>query len=348
MKRIAVLALLSGSLGMPALAQDPHAAHATTPPAKPSPAPVTPADPHAGHTVQPPPPSTPPAAADPHAGHQMSSPVEDAHAGHATPSSETKGTDAGAATGASQPVGNTSPPAVVLDSAADQFYGAAEMDRARDVLADEHGGAPISKVMINILEYADFDDGSGYRWDLEAWYGGDIHRFVFKTEGEGVGSQGAAIAETQALYSRAIGRYTDVQAGVRHDFEPGSRTYATVGVESLFPYWFEVEAALFLSDRGDVLGRLEGSYDLRLTQRLILQPRVELELAAQDVPDENIGSGVSSGELGLRLRYDIRREFSPYIGVNFEKSFGQTADFARLAGEDDEETSFVAGLRAWF
>lgn len=347
MKRTAILALLSGALSMPALAQDPHATHATPPPVQPPPTPVTPADPHAGHGVQPPPPTSP-AAADPHASHQVSPPVEDAHAGHMTPSSEADETVAGAATGASQSVGKTPPPAVIRDSAVDKFYGLAPMDRARDVLADEHGGALISKVMTNIFEYADIDDGSGYRWDLEAWYGGDIHRFVFKTEGEGVGSDGATVAETQALYSRAIGQYTDVQAGIRQDFEPGSRTYATVGVESLFPYWFEAEAALFLSDRGDVLGRLEGSYDLRLTQRLILQPRVELELAAQDVPDDNIGSGISSGELGLRLRYDIRREFAPYIGVNFEKSFGQTADFARMAGEDDEEMSFVAGLRAWF
>lgn len=274
--------------------------------------------------------------------------AQDPHAGHTVPSPASDETVPAAATGASLPVGNASPPAVIRDSAVEQFYGAAPMDRARDVLADEHGGAPISKVMANIFEYAEIDDGSGYRWDLEAWYGGDIHRFLFKTEGEGAVSDGATVAETQALYSRAIGRYTDLQAGVRYDFEPGSRAYATVGVESLLPYWFEVEAALFLSDRGDVLGRLEGSYDLRLTQRLILQPRLELELAAQDVPEDDIGSGISSGELGLRLRYDIRREFAPYIGVNFEKFFGQTADFARLAGEDDEETSFVAGVRVWF
>jgi copper resistance protein B len=245
-------------------------------------------------------------------------------------------------------VGNAAPPAVILDSAVDHYYGAGPMDRARDVLASEHGGGLISKVMANIFEYAAVDEGSGYRWDLEAWYGGDIHRLVFKTEGEGVEGDGAEFVETQALYSRAVGRYTDFQAGLRYDFEPDGRAYATVSVESLLPYWFEVEAALFLSDRGDAFARLEASHDLRFTQRLILQPRIELEIAAQDVPDSRIGSGVSSAELGLRLRYEIRREFAPYIGVNFEKSFGQTADFARAAGGDDEETSFVAGLRAWF
>ena len=258
-----------------------------------------------------------------------------------------EGVDA-AGTGTAQPVGSALPPAVILDSAVDQFYGAGPMNRARDILADEHGGELISKVMANIFEYAAVDEGSGYRWDLEGWYGGDIHRFVFKTEGEGVRSDGAEHAEVQALYSRAVGRYTDVQAGFRYDFEPDGRAYATVAVESLFPYWFEAEAALFMSDRGDVFGRLEGSYDLRLTQRFILQPRIELEVAAQDVPDSGIGSGISSAELGLRLRYDIRRELAPYIGVNFEQAFGQTADFLRAAGEDEEETSFVVGLRAWF
>jgi copper resistance protein B len=278
-------------------------------------------------------PAMPAVAQDPHAGHVMPPPKP--------PAEET-------GTGAAQPVGNAPPPAVVLDSAADQSYNTAQMDRARAILADEHGGAAVSKVMANIFEYADVDEGSGYRWDVEAWYGGDIHRFVFKTEGEGVASDGATIAEMQALYSRAVGRYTDFQAGVRCDFEPEDRAYATVSVESLLPYWFEVEAAAFLSDRGDAFGRLEASHDLRFTQRLILQPRIELELAAQDVPDSGIGSGVSSAELGLRLRYDIRRELSPYVGINFEKTFGQTADFARAAGEDDEETSFVMGLRAWF
>uniref|UniRef100_UPI00258902F2 copper resistance protein B n=1 Tax=Pseudomonas sp. TaxID=306 RepID=UPI00258902F2 len=112
--------------------------------------------------------------------------------------------------------------------------------------------------------------------------------------------------EVQALYSRAVGPYFNLQAGVRQDFRRGpDRTYATVGFEGLAPYWFDVEGALFLSDRGDVLGRLEGYYDQRMTQRLVLQPRVELNLSAQDVPSSNIGSGVTDAEAGLRLRYEI-------------------------------------------
>jgi copper resistance protein B len=299
MNRIIVFALLSGTLSMPAAAQDPHA----------------------GHAMPPPTPNPPAAAAD------------DAVAE--------------APTGLEQPVGDAPPPAVILDSAADRVYGTPAMDRAREVLADEHGGTLTTKLMANIFEYATAGEG-GYRWDLEGWYGGDLHRLVFKTEGEGFDGDGAKRAEMQALYSRPVGRYTDAQFGLRYDFEPDSRAYATIAVESLLPYWFRMEAAFFISDRGDVLGRLEGSYDLRLTQRLVLQPRIELQLAAQDIPEAGTGSGVSSGELGLRLRYDIRREFAPYIGWNFERAFGQTADFARLAGEDDKESSFVVGLRAWF
>ena len=328
MKRIALLALLSVTLSTPAVGQDPHAEHKTAPPAQPSAPPVTTADPRAGHSVQTTPPTDPA-----HAKHAASPSRPDA-AGEAT-------------TGADLPVGNAAPPATVFDNAADRSYDADAMARSRQILVDEHGGASNSKVMVNILEYATEAEGA-YRWDLEAWRGGDIHRFVFKTEGDGVNGDGTESAEVQALFSRAVGRYTDIQAGVRYDFEPDDLAYATVGVESLLPYWFDVEAALFLSEHGDAFARLEGSYDLRLTQRLILQPRLELDFAAQDVPTSAVGSGLSSGELGLRLRYDIRRELAPYIGLNFEKSFGQTADFARAAGEASEDTSFVIGLRAWF
>jgi copper resistance protein B len=337
MKSLTLFALLSGVVSLPAVAQDPHAGHKTAPPAQASPAPVAPADPQADQ---------------PRPGTTSSSSEEvdpdDAHAQHAMPSPEVDDSAAKLLTGAELTVGNEPPPAIIRDSAADSFYDSAPMSRARGILNDEHGGEPNSKVMGNVLEYTNADDDDGYRWDVEAWYGGDVHRMVLKTEGKGFQQGGVELAETQALYSRAVGRYTDVQAGVRFDLEPRGRAYATIAIESLLPYWFEVEAAFFVSDRGDAFGRLEGTYDLRLTQRLILQPRVEMELAAQDVPDAHIGSGMSSAEVGLRLRFDIRREFAPYIGVNFEKSFGQTADLARVAGEDSENTSFVIGLRAWF
>ena len=331
---------------MPAAPQspaDPHAGH--TMPAAPAAssaaqagpqAPASaPADAHAGHVM----PGQPAAPADPHAGHAMPTPA-DPHAGHAMPG-------AGAVqTGADLAVGNAPPPPVIRDNLADQVFGAGPMRRARSVLENEHGGTRVSKLQADLLEWA--PKGDRYGWEVEGWYGGDINRFAFKTEGEGASRGGVEAAEVQALYSRAVARYTDVQVGVRYDLEPRSRAYATLAVDAMFPYWFEAEGSLFLSGKGDLLARLEGSYDWRLTQRLILQPRAELEFAAQDIPESEIGSGLSTGELGLRLRYEFRREFAPYVGVSFERTFGDTARFARAHGEDVKSTRFVVGLRAWF
>ena len=148
---------------------------------------------------------------------------------------------------------------------------------------------------------------------------------------------------------RAISPYFNLEVGVRYDVSPDpSRGYAVIGVEGIAPYWFDVGAQLFLSDKGDILARFEGSYDQRITQKLILQPRGELNFAAQDVPANGIGSGLSDLELGLRLRYEIEREFAPYIGVEWAKKVGDSARFARAAGEDDDVVNFVAGIRFWF
>ena len=136
---------------------------------------------------------------------------------------------------------------------------------------------------------------------------------------------------------------------MRHDIRPQpQRSYAAIGIEGLAPYWFEVEAQAFLSDRGDAHLRIEGSYDQRITQRLILQPAAELNVAAQDVPELGIGAGLSDVELGLRLRYELAREFAPYVGINWERRVGDSARFARAAGEGASTTSLVMGLRFWF
>lgn len=246
-------------------------------------------------------------------------------------------------------VGQEPAPAPPKDHAADRFYDPAIMASERALLRKEHGGALASKFMLNLGEYQVRNGENGYRWEGEAWFGGDINRLVVKSEGEGGVKSGVSAGEVQALYSRAISPYFDVQAGVRYDFKPDpTRTYATIGIEGLAPYWFETQSALFLSDHGELLGRLEGTYDLRLSQRLILQPRAEINLAAQDIREIGVGSGVSNAELGLRLRYEIRREFAPYIGLTYDRKFGVTADFARANGEDTEETGLVVGVRAWF
>jgi copper resistance protein B len=348
MKPFGLSAFFIGVFSASALAQDPHAGHKHPPapvPSQASSAPKVTDDSHADHAQPQPMPATP-SKDDPHAGHQMPTPDNDPHAGHAMPMADddNAGQTPSAAT---LPVGDAPPPPVIRDSLADQHYPVSEMSRAREILDSEHGGGLISKVMANILELTTSSGDEGYRWNLEGRFGGDLNRFVFKTEGEAPGGE-VESGEIQGLYARAIGRYTDLQAGVRYDFEPSGVAYATVGVEALLPYWFDVEGALFSSEHGDIFARLEGSYDFQFTQRLIFEPRVELTLAAQDVPESHIGSGFSLAEIGLRLRYDIRREFSPYVGVNFEKRFGRTADMARASGDDIDEMSVVLGLRAWF
>jgi copper resistance protein B len=285
-------------------------------------------------------PSTPapPAQADPHAGHDMS----------AMPgmTADAEGMGAG---GTALPASNAPAPAAPEPSYADRVWGREAMAPARNTLRREHGGGTFSQIMFNLAEYQVRGGRDGFHWDGEGWFGGDINRLVIKSEGSGAVGEGIEDAEIQALYSRAIGPYFNLQAGVRYDIKPNpSRTYATVGFEGLAPYWFEVEGALFLSDKGDVLARLEGYYDQRITQRLILQPRAEFNLAAQDVPENGIGSGLSDIELGLRLRYEIAREFAPYVGVSWDRKVGDTADFARAAGEDPSSASLVLGVRAWF
>lgn len=312
MNRLMLIGLAPLVLSTPALAQVDHSRHG---------APA--ADPHAGHAMP-----AAPVAADPHAGHDMS----------AMPMAADD-----------VAIGTEPAPPVATDRAAERFYSPEAMAPARAQLAVEHGGSTVWKVMLSTAEIRPQSGDDGYGWEGEAWYGGDEHRLVLKSSGEGVLGGDLHSAEVQALYSRPIGPYFDWQVGVRHDFEPGpSRTYATLGFEGIAPYWFELEGAAFLSEKGDLSARLEGSYDFRLTQKLILEPRAELNLAAQKVRELGIGSGVTDAEVGLRLRYEFRREFGPYIGVMHEQKFGETADLAREAGEDRDSTTFVVGVRAWF
>ena len=334
MKRflLATTALLISS---PALAQ--HEGHRAPPVAAPAPAPTPepkPDDPHAGHDMsameEPATTDTPqqaPAPSDPHAGHDMS----------AMP--EVAGTE----------IGNAPAPAPPEDHAADALFDPAEMARSRDTLRREHGAFSGSMILFDLAEYQARKGGDGYRWEGEAWFGGDIDKFLVKSEGEGTFGQPLEDAEVQALYSRAIAPYWNAHVGVRHDFRPDpSRTYAVVGIEGVAPYWFHLTGQLFLSDKGDVRARAEGSYDQRITQSLILTPRAEFNLSAQDMPAIGVCSGLTDMELGLRLRYEVRKEFAPYIGVEWSRKVGDTARYARAAGEDASVTNFVAGIRFWF
>jgi copper resistance protein B len=290
----------------------------------------------------------PPAATDPHAGHDMGNmeqvpgePV-DPHAGHdmsAMPADESAESD----------VGDASAPAPPGDHAADAVFGAEVMAQSRKELAYEVGGMGYSLVMLDLAEVGFQKGRETNRFEGEAFTGGNINRFGVKFEGEGALGGRLDDLELQALYSRAIAPYWNLQAGVRHDIKPDpSRTYLVAGVEGIAPYWFKVNAATFLSNKGELRARVEASYEHRITQSLILQPRIEANVSFQDIPAIGVGSGLTDFEAGLRLRYEIKQEIAPYIGVEWRKQTGATARFARIAGEDPDTVSLIAGIRIWF
>lgn len=324
----ALLIVLLASAGAPAFAQ--HAGHTPPTPAPGSEAkPAPTADPHAGHDMGAAAPTSPPVAADPHAGHDMGAKAD------------------------SPPMPPQAPPPPAASSgpahAADSAFDPSAMAVAREQLRAEQGEMKTSKVLIDRLEARIRDGRDGYLWDGQGWYGGDIDKLWIKTEGEGGFGEKLEEAEVQVLWSRAITPWFDAQAGVRYDFQPNpERGHLVVGLQGLAPYFFEVDAAAFLSDEGDVTARLEAEYDQLVTQKLILQPRAEFELAAQDVPEIGIGSGVSSFGAGLRLRYEFAPEFAPYIGVEYERKLGETAGLARAEGDDAGRWSLLLGLRFWF
>ncbi|MET4685074.1 copper resistance protein B [Brevundimonas faecalis] len=311
---------------------DPHAGHDMS---SMSAAPVV--DLHAGHNMG----VAPVAAADPHAGHNMS-----AMAGGA-PNIPTSVDAVGGR------MVETPPPAAARAApahAADLLFDPAVMAASRKQLLAENGDVRITAVLIDSIE-ASFGDGEkGYGWNAQGYTGGDINRFWWKTEGEGALDGKLHDAEVQALYSRAVAPFWDVQAGVRQDFRPDGddTTHLTVGVQGVAPYWFEMSAAAFLSTEGDLTARVEAEYDQRLTQKWILQPAIEIALSASDIPELEIGSGLTSVTAGLRLRYEIRKEFAPYVGVEWSRSFGDTADYAKARGDDVDATRFVVGIKAWF
>lgn len=348
---------------------DPHAGHdmsvmGQVPPAKPAPV-----DPHAGHdmsgqgmsgmTMAPArqtPVQMPAPAADPHAGHDMSSmpgmdmgAMDHSAMGHdmaGPPDTATSADDGGRPPREPTPAAALSGPTY----AADRYFDPTAMAAARAAMLAENGDVRLSAVLVDRLE-AGFGDGErSYLWDTQGWTGGDINRFWWKSEGQGDFNGKLEDAEVQALYSRAIRPFWDVQAGVRQTFRPDLKdtTDLVLGVQGLAPYWFEVDAAAFLSTEGDLSARVEVEYDQRITQKWILQPRAEITLAASDVPEIEVGSGLSTLELGLRLRYEIRREFAPYVGVEWNRRFGDTRDLVEARGGEAEDVRAVIGLKSWF
>ena len=189
------------------------------------------------------------------------------------------------------------------------------------------------------------------RFNTAGWIGGDYNRLWVYTEGTKPNNGKLEDVDVQLLYGRLIAPFWDLQAGLRYakprPDAPGLH-YAVFGVQGLAPYRFETQAALLVSERGDVSARAELEYDLLLTQRWVLQPRFSTNVALHEVKEQGIGRGLNDTAIGLRLRYEIVREFAPYAGVSWQKRYGATARFARERGKDAGGWSLVAGVRAWF
>lgn len=206
----------------------------------------------------------------------------------------------------------------------------------------------IPYVLVDRLEYRLLKGDNVRAWDAQAWFGGDFNKLWLKTEGEQIVGGSTEEADTQLLYARLIAPFWYLQAGARNATRPGpSQNSAVIAIQGLAPGWFNVEAGLFVR-AGDVSGRLEAEYDQLLTQRLVLQPRIETNFAGASDPARGVGSGINDVQLGLRLRYEFRREFAPYVGYSWTRKVGNTADLASARGERVTERGIVAGLRIWY
>ena len=202
--------------------------------------------------------------------------------------------------------------------------------------------------LLDQFEWVDADEGSALKWEAMGWTGTDKQRLWWRSKGERENGKTGS-AELQLLYGQPLNRWWDWLAGVRHDFKPSpSQSWLAIGLQGLAPYWFETEASLFIGEAGQTSLRLEVEYELLITQRLVLQPLLELNFYGKDDPERGIGSGLANTEAGLRLRYEIRREIAPYIGLSWERAHGGTADLAHQNGEGTEESAVVAGIRLWY
>jgi copper resistance protein B len=206
----------------------------------------------------------------------------------------------------------------------------------------------LTKVMLDQLEYRFGNGDNPLAWDAQAWIGKDLNKLWIKSEGDYLEGR-VGETELQVLYSRAVSTYWDVQAGWRGDLEPSpTRNWLALELEGLAPYFFDVEASVFLGESGRTAARLKVEYELLFTQQLILTPEVEINVYGKDDAAVGIGSGVSNLGAGVRLRYEIRREFAPYVGIDWNHLFGDTATYAEDEGEDTDTVRFLVGIRAWF
>ncbi len=281
-----------------------------------------------------------PAKHDEHAGHQAAQ-KSDEHAHHQVmpKTDEHAGHDMSTMSSALPPNDHVPPPAPATELAPMSPEHMADMMQMHDL-------ATRGMLLFDRLERTRSTRGDyATSWEAQGWYGGDIDRVWLRTEGER-SAEGTHDARVDVLWSHAFSTFWDVQGGVRHDFGQGpSRDWLAVGVQGLAPYWFETQATFYAGDGGRTALRLEASYDLRFTQRLILAPELEANFYGKDDPLRGVRSGLSDVEAGLRLRYEFSRRFAPYVGVNWTRRF---ADATTRGGEPAHETTWLLGLRMWF
>ncbi|MFC5582439.1 copper resistance protein B [Rhodanobacter terrae] len=211
-----------------------------------------------------------------------------------------------------------------------------------------HGSAPVGMLLVDQLEAFDGRDANGQSWEIQGWYGNDSDKLWLRSEGER--SRGKLEdANVEAFWNHSMATFWNTQLGVRHDFGEGpARSWAAFGVQGLAPYWFELEATGYVGAGSRTAARLRAEYELLFTQRLILQPEAEINLYGKSDPQRHIGSGISDVQFGLRLRYEIRRQFAPYVGVNWVRRVGTSADYARQYRQPVLDRQIVAGVRIWF
>jgi len=219
---------------------------------------------------------------------------------------------------------------------------------------DPHPAESFGLLVFDQLEHTARAGDDALTWDVEGWLGGDSERWLLKSEGErSSAGRSEGEAELQLLWSRSLTSFWDLQLGLRQDvlFGRGAdqeRTSLVLGLEGLAPQWIHVEPALFVSDEGDTSVRVEATHELFVTQRWVAQSRVELEGAFSNASEFGVRSGLGRVELGLRLRYEARRELAPYFGVTWTHALGHSADLARRLGDDTHELAIATGVRFWF
>ena len=217
----------------------------------------------------------------------------------------------------------------------------------------DHGGHTVHDKSINFKVLFDQFEAQlvhgepGSRWDSRSWIGGDIHRLVVRTEGDAVDGI-IDSAEVQLLYSRAFTPWWEAVAGIRFDARPSpSHKWFAIGVQGIAPQMIDVQATAYVGESGHLAARLELEHDLHITQRFVFQPLVELSLSGTDDADRGIAKGLSTGEVGFRFRYEIKRELAPYAGVVWHRKLFGTGTFARQRGQDAGGWHLVAGVRFW-